>query len=45
MNGGKNRHVKITNSGNLEIATNPIYTVVIEETPADVSNVINIDTI
>jgi hypothetical protein len=37
MNGGKSRHTKITNKGAIEIATNPTYTVVIEETPADPS--------
>lgn len=37
MNGGKSRHTKITNKGAIEIATNPTYTVVIEETPVDPS--------
>ena len=30
MNGGKDRHTKITNKGAIEIATNPTYTIVIE---------------
>lgn len=45
MNGGKNRHTKITNKGAIEIATNATYTITIEETPADPSTAIAINTI
>lgn len=45
MNGGKDRHTKITNKGAIEIATNVTYTIVIEETPADVSTAIAVSTI
>ena len=45
LNGNKNRHTKITNKGAIEIATNPIYSIVIEETPADPSTAVSIDTI
>ena len=45
LNGAKDRHAKITNKGAIEIATNPTYTVVIEETPADPSTAIEISSI
>ena len=45
LNGAKDRHTKITNKGAIEIATNATYSVVIEQTPIDVSGVININTI
>lgn len=45
MNGGKDRHTKITNKGAIEIATNETYVVAIEQTPSDLSGVIDIDTI
>ena len=45
LNGAKDRHTKITNKGAIEIATNPTYTVVIEETPADPSTAIEISNI
>ena len=45
MNGAKDRHTKITNKGAIEIATNETYVVAIEQTPSDLSGVINIDTI
>ena len=45
MNGGKDRHTKITNKGAIEISTNETYVVVVEETPVDLSGVINIETI
>lgn len=45
LNGGKNRHTKITNKGAIEIATNPIYSIAIESTPADPSTAVNISTI
>ena len=37
MNGGKDRHTKITNKGAIEIATNSTYTVVIEQDPIEES--------
>ena len=45
MNGGKDRHTKITNKGAIEIATNETYVIAIEETPADLAGVVDIDTI
>lgn len=45
MNGGKDRHTKITNKGAIEIATNPTYSITIEDTPADPSTAVSIDTI
>ena len=45
LNGAKDRHAKITNKGAIEIATNPTYTIVIEETPADPSTAIEISNI
>ena len=45
FNGGKNRHVKVTSKGNIEIATNITYSLGIEETPQDPSGVISISTI
>lgn len=45
MNGGKDRHTKITNKGAIEIATNPTYSITIESTPADPSTAVNINTI
>lgn len=45
LNGGKDRHAKITNKGAIEIATNPIYSIAIESTPADPSTAVSIDTI
>ena len=45
MNGGKDRHTKITNKGAIEIATNATYTIAIEETPSDPSTAVEINTI
>lgn len=45
MNGHKSRHTKVTNKGAIEIATLETYEVVIEETPADLSGVLNVNTI
>ena len=45
LNGHKSRHTKVTNSGAIEIATLETYVVVIEETPADLSGVVDINTI
>lgn len=45
MNGGKDRHTKITNKGAIEIATNATYTYNITSEPDDVSVAVNISTI
>ena len=45
MNGGKDRHTKITNKGAIEIATNPTYTITIEETPVEPATATAISTI
>lgn len=45
MNGGKNRHTKITNKGAIEIATNATYTIVIEEAPVEPAVATEINTI
>lgn len=45
MNGGKDRHTKITNKGAIEIATNATYTYNETSEPEDVSEVVNISTI
>jgi len=45
MNGGKDRHTKITNKGAIEIATNPTYTIAIEEAPAEPATATAISTI
>lgn len=45
LNGGKNRHTKITNKGAIEIATEITYSVAIEETPVDTSTAVDINTI
>lgn len=45
MNGGKDRHTKITNKGAIEIATNPTYTITIEEAPVEPATAIAISTI
>lgn len=45
MNGGKDRHTKITNKGAVEIATNATYTYNITSEPDDVSGAVNISTI
>lgn len=45
LNGGKNRHTKITNKGAIEIATEITYAVTIGDTPADPATAINISTI
>ena len=45
MNGGKNRHTKITNKGAIEIATNQTYTLNETSEPENTSGVINISTI
>lgn len=45
MNGGKDRHTKITNKGAIEIATNPTYTIAIVTEPADLNAVVNVNTI
>ncbi len=46
MNGGKDRHTKITNKGAIEIATCKTYNVIVaDEDPADTSNIPNISTI
>ena len=45
MNGGKDRHTKITNKGAIEIATNPTYTITIEEAPVEPATATAISTI
>ena len=45
MNGGKDRHTKITNKGAIEIATNPTYSVSIQAEVADLNAVVQINTI
>ena len=45
MNGHKSRHTKVTNKGAIEISTLETYEIVIEETPADLSSVLNVNTI
>jgi hypothetical protein len=45
MNGGKDRHTKITNKGAIEIATNPTYTIAIEEAPVEPATATAISTI
>ena len=45
MNGGKDRHTKITNKGAIEIATNPTYTITIEEAPVEPATATEISTI
>lgn len=45
MNGGKDRHTKITNKGAIEIATNPTYTIAIEEAPVDPATATAVSTI
>lgn len=44
MNGGKDRHTKITNKGAIEIATNATYSVVIESESAEAVNINTIST-
>ena len=45
MNGGKDRHTKITNKGAIEIATNPTYTIAIEEAPVEPATATAVNTI
>lgn len=45
MNGGKDRHTKITNKGAIEIATNPTYTITIEEAPVEPATATAVSTI
>lgn len=45
MNGGKDRHTKITNKGAIEIATNPTYTITIEEAPVEPATATEVSTI
>lgn len=45
MNGGKDRHTKITNKGAIEIATNPTYTITIEEAPVEPATATQVSTI
>lgn len=45
MNGGKDRHAKITNKGAIEIATNPTYTIAIEEAPVEPATATAVNTI
>ena len=45
MNGGKDRHTKITNKGAIEIATNATYTIVIEEAPVEPAVATEVNTI
>lgn len=45
MNGGKDRHTKITNKGAIEIATNPTYTIAIEEAPIEPATATAVSTI
>ena len=45
MNGGKDRHTKITNKGAIEIATNPTYTIAIEEAPVEPATATAVSTI
>lgn len=44
MNGGKDRHTKITNKGAIEIATNTTYSVVIESESVEAVNINTIST-
>lgn len=44
MNGGKDRHTKITNKGAIEIATNATYSVVIESESVEAVNINTIST-
>ena len=45
MNGGKDRHTKITNKGAIEIATNTTYTISETSEPEDATGVISVGTI
>lgn len=45
MNGGKDRHTKITKKGAIEIATNPTYTIAIEEAPVEPATATAVSTI
>lgn len=45
MNGGKDRHTKITNKGAIEIATNPTYTITIEQAPVEPATATEVNTI
>ena len=45
MNGGKDRHAKITKKGAIEIATNPTYTITIEEAPVEPATATAVSTI
>lgn len=45
MNGGKDRHTKITNKGAIEIATNPTYTIVMESAPVEPAVATSVNTI
>lgn len=45
MNGGKDRHTKITNKGAIEIATNTTYIISETSEPEDATGVVRVDTI